>query len=153
VFGAYGFNQQIVFPTFPTMSNLYLPPHPPTGWKRNEAEWLPHHHPHFHPHEDSDEEEDDGHFDNSFCPGGWSGGSQWPCKPMKSCSTLKPRMYNRAYCGWSGGEALVCCPPPDKASIHADNAGFQTRVKPKIQPASKMTLLFKILFAQLHFAR
>ncbi|XP_059475915.1 clotting factor B-like [Neocloeon triangulifer] len=123
VFGDYGYNHfQMRPPSLP-----FNPAAQPTrgGWSSgHDAEWLPPHNPHFHHHHhhhggDSSEEVGDEDFDDSSCPGGWSGGVRWPCVPVKGCTTLRPRGF-RAYCGWNAGEPLVCCPPKDKEAIHAD---------------------------------
>jgi len=138
------------------------------GWgQRYSAEWLPPFHPNYNPHankakevdeeedydDDSDEHDDEKdddcgkkkEFDNSVCPGGWGGGLQWPYQSVHKCTTLRPRGF-RAYCGWSSGQPLVCCPPADKGAIHAEsNVQTRYKFKPIAQPQGKL-FLFGLLY-------
>jgi hypothetical protein len=142
----------------PSMFPSHFGPQPTMRWGQHHAEWLPPQRPGYNPYvnkakevdEDDDEDDSEEHddddddcgtdkeFDNSVCPGGWGGGLQWPCQSVKKCSTLRPRGF-RAYCGWSSGQPLVCCPPADKGAIHAEaNVQNRYKLKPNAQPQSKL---------------
>ncbi|XP_065341265.1 clotting factor G beta subunit-like [Cloeon dipterum] len=166
VFGNYGFGSFYPQPRGPPVAPGPMYPYynpqagfPPGPWRGNkDAEWLPPHHstahrnPYYnHPHDeddssfydDDDEEDDKSQFDNKSCPGGWSGGTRWPCIPTKNCTTLKPRGI-RTHCGWSAGSPLVCCPVVN-AAIQADvrvpprnNIRPPVQVKPQVQKCGQL---------------